>query len=433
LKNLEIYNSVLLDKRFKPNPNAVELSPELESLKPLIASQHKAFLQPIKDLGYTCLTITKLIEKKKDSLHQLQNNDKIPRSLRLKCTLTTSPAYKDNDVFLQQKEKLKNEVNLFIKKGTEIMTDWAVTNIQLLEVDRCLNSFIKALQILDGITSYVTEIIGTPSWPSVPMKYTSLFLLKLYFSNSIIDVSELTSFFNLPSTQIVHISTKIMLNTNSDEEATVLLDKLLLSDVDMNDELQNIVIREIFSNFDQILRFTTINLWLHYQEKDKQATAAFNLESKMTALESANASELTAIAIAKATEKIDNDHSLNVNTSLRLSNLEKAVRRQEQKSNETRNSNKRAKTQKNSRGGYTLEQIATPDRSAPLLNKTPIVDLTLTQDKPGTENTQRIEDKQRLPTTRTKNMTFLESGFLPQMTTAVLGLNSNRHLTTGVI
>jgi hypothetical protein len=93
-----------------------------------------------------------------------------------------------------------------------------------------------------------------------------------------------------------------MLNTNSDEEAMILLDKLLLSDVDMNDELQNIVIREIFLNFDQILCFTTINLWLHYQEKDKQTTAAFNLESKM-ALESANASELTAMAIAKATEK----------------------------------------------------------------------------------------------------------------------------------
>jgi hypothetical protein len=104
-----------------------------------------------------------------------------------------------------------------------------------------------------------------------------------------------------------------MLNTNSDEVATVLLDKLLLSDVDKNDELQNIAIREIFLNFDQILRFSTINLLLHYQEKDKQTTAAFNLESKMMALESANASELTAMAIAKATKKIDNDHSLNLN------------------------------------------------------------------------------------------------------------------------
>jgi hypothetical protein len=107
--------------------------------------------------------------------------------------------------------------------------------------------------------------------------------------------------------------------------------------------------------------------------------------------------------LPKLPKKIDNDHSLNLNASLRLSNLEKAVKRQEQKSNEARNSNKRAKTQKNSRGGYTLEQIATPDRSAPLLNKTPIVNLTLTQDKPGNENTQGIEDKQRYPATRTKN------------------------------
>jgi hypothetical protein len=227
--------------------------------------------------------------------------------------------------------------------------------------------------------------------------------LKLYFSNTILDVLELVSFLNLPSVQIVLISAKITLNTNSDEEATVLLDKLLLSNVDMDNELQNIVIREIFLNFDQILRFTTINLWLHYQEKEKQTTAAFNLESKMMALESANASELTAMAIAKATEKIDNDHSLNLNASLRLSNLEKAVRRQEQKSNEARNLNKRTKTQKNSHGSYTLEQITLSDRSAPLLDKTLIVDLTLTQDKPEKENTHRIQDKQRHPVTRTKN------------------------------
>jgi hypothetical protein len=50
-----------------------------------------------------------------------------------------------------------------------------------------------------------------------------------------------------------------------------------------------------------------------------------------------------------------------------------------------------------------LEQIATPNHSAPLLDKTPIVDLTLTQDKPENENTHRIQDKQRHLATRTKN------------------------------
>jgi hypothetical protein len=38
LKNPIIYESVLLDKRFKPDPEKLELTPELESLKPLILS-----------------------------------------------------------------------------------------------------------------------------------------------------------------------------------------------------------------------------------------------------------------------------------------------------------------------------------------------------------------------------------------------------------
>ncbi len=109
------------------------------------------------------------------------------------------------------------------------------------------------------------------------------------------------TFFNLPSEKIIIISAKILLNTSSDEEATNLLDNLILSNIDMNDELQNIVIYETLLIFDQILCFATINLWLHYKEKQKHTIAALNLKSKMKALESVNASELAVMAIAKAT------------------------------------------------------------------------------------------------------------------------------------
>jgi hypothetical protein len=103
-KPFKIYNSGLLDKNFKPNVEDLKISPKLEPLKPLILSQHEVFSQQIQDLGLICLTLIKLIEKKKDSLLQPINNNKIPISLRLKCELTTSPAYIGNIDFLQLKE-----------------------------------------------------------------------------------------------------------------------------------------------------------------------------------------------------------------------------------------------------------------------------------------------------------------------------------------
>jgi hypothetical protein len=124
----------------------------------------------------------------------MKNNNTIPWSLRLKCELTTSPAYAGNTNFLQLKEELQNEVTNFIQKGTRILTSWAEINIQLLIHDRCSNIFTKALQILDGLTSYYTEVIGMPTWRSVPIQHTTLFLFKLYLSNMLFDISDFIFF-----------------------------------------------------------------------------------------------------------------------------------------------------------------------------------------------------------------------------------------------
>jgi hypothetical protein len=105
---------------------------EIEPLRPLILSQHEAFTQTIKDLGITSTTLTKIIEKKKESCQQITDKNKTPRSLRLKCTLTTSPSYVDNPDFLRLKEKLQEKTDIYIKGGTEIMAEWAAINIQLL-------------------------------------------------------------------------------------------------------------------------------------------------------------------------------------------------------------------------------------------------------------------------------------------------------------
>jgi hypothetical protein len=97
---------------------------------------------------------TKVINKKKDSYHQLKNNNKIPRSLRLKCTLTTTPSYAENTDFLRIKETLDNKISTFIKEGSDLMTEWAALNIQLLITDRCQNILQRALKILDGLITY---------------------------------------------------------------------------------------------------------------------------------------------------------------------------------------------------------------------------------------------------------------------------------------
>jgi hypothetical protein len=66
--SFKLYSSNILDKRFKINTEDIKIPPELAPLKPLIMSQHAVFSQPFQDLGVICLTLTKLTEKKKESL-----------------------------------------------------------------------------------------------------------------------------------------------------------------------------------------------------------------------------------------------------------------------------------------------------------------------------------------------------------------------------
>jgi hypothetical protein len=229
-------------------------------------SQHEVFTQPIKDLGYINLTLTKLIEHKKDSLLKLKNS-KIPRSLQLKCELTTSPAYQNNQDFITLKDKLQQKVTTFIQEGSAIMTDWAEINISLLKMDRCYDILTKALLILDGLTSFHMEILGTTIWPSVPTSHISLFFFKLYLSNAALDITNLIEYLKVPTESILLMGTKILTNLTTDEEAKTLISSLKLSEINLNDELQNIIIKETLINFDQILRLSTIYIWETHTKK----------------------------------------------------------------------------------------------------------------------------------------------------------------------
>jgi hypothetical protein len=98
-KYQHIYHSALLHKDFRPKTENIKLPPELEPLQPIILSQHEGFTQHIIDLGHISLTLTKIIEHKKESLLKLKHS-KIQQSLQIKCELTTSSACTDNPEFL---------------------------------------------------------------------------------------------------------------------------------------------------------------------------------------------------------------------------------------------------------------------------------------------------------------------------------------------
>jgi hypothetical protein len=118
-KPTKLSNSPYLDPAFKPSSDKVNLSMELELLFPLIMSQHEVFEQHIKDLSNIYLTLTRIIKKKKESFNLLKANKKIPRSLHIKCELTTSPSYTNHHSFIQLKEELQNEVSTFIEKSSK--------------------------------------------------------------------------------------------------------------------------------------------------------------------------------------------------------------------------------------------------------------------------------------------------------------------------
>jgi len=405
----EIYTSRFLNSLFKPDKKSLGLTPELESLEELLLSQHEVLTNPIIALGSTNLTLTKTLENKKDSLQLLLQKEKIPRSLRIKCELTTSPQYDSHPDFLRLKNDLQHEVDNFICKGTDIMTEWSKINLQLLHYERCHNVLEKALKILEGLTSFHIDLFGTPLWPSVDDKHISLFLFKMYLSSTFVDTSEITEYFMFNSEQILLIGAKLLTNNPSDEETTKLISSLKLTDVDLNEDVDYLFVTETLLNFDQILRHTTIKLWQHYKENMKQLTAAQKFKAKMKSLDIINASTATAQAIAKATNTLEHNEAININTSLRISNLEKWKLKQEQQTNELSNRIKaqtsQKNIQKNSNGSHLKESMTSPEKMTPstMLKrnnlKRSIVDLTLENSQEQHTSTSMFSPPQLLKKT----------------------------------
>ncbi len=401
-KPKKIYLSPFLDSSLRPSETSFTLTPDLEPLRSLIMSQHEAFSDNIKELGEITLSSTSTIDGKIDSYKQLKYNNKIPRSLRIKCKLTTSPDFSSDEVFRSLKEELDNIVSEFTIRGAKVMTDWTHRNIHLLQHQRCMRLLNKALPILECLTAFHLEVIGNPQWPSTlnNINNTSAFLLKIYFNNLYIDTSDIIQFFELPVNEILLVGLKLLLKTNSNDEASTLLLSLQPSDIITSNEMHYMFITETLIQFDQILRGCSIDLWQHHKEKTKNSTAALKITAKMAALRTANATSATALAINKATDLFNSSQEQDCETKLRLTNLEKNFQRQEQKTNEI--ANKINRKQKNLNGSRQRESTTSPSQQAPVhqhqqerKTKPQLVDLTMdTEESQGATKRSLLQKNQ---------------------------------------
>jgi hypothetical protein len=215
----------------------------------------------------------------------------------------------------------------------------------------------------------------------------TLFLFKYYISSSYIDTTEVTDFLGLPPEDLLLLGAKLLTSTQTDKDASVIITSLKLSDIDLDEEVDEAFVSEILAGFDQILRFATIGIWHCYHDIAQQTVTAAKLKARMQSLEITKATTATAQAIAKATNNLESNQKLTANTNLRISNLEKSIARQEEKANEIINRLKSNHQQKNSKGSHLLESMASPEQMTPSRNtmhntkqnasKRAIVDLTL--------------------------------------------------------
>jgi len=269
------------------------------------------------------------LKEKKIAMYNSLATKNIPRSLRIKVELSTSPSFASNTKFLNLKEKLQYRVTECISSSTKIMTEWAEENIQLLLHECCHTILTKALPLLDGITSYNADVIFMPNWLSTSSKQNTQFTFLIYMSSKVI--GEIVNYFELHIDAICLIGAKTLTDNSSDEKAINSMNLLGLHEINLANETEFNFISESLISFDQILRVTTIDLWNNHEENSKQLTAVLKLKSKMETIDTIGATAATASAIAKATKINSDSQSQNLQSKLRISNHKKSLRKQDQK------------------------------------------------------------------------------------------------------
>jgi hypothetical protein len=359
----------------------INLPPELESLKTVIMSQHKAFEPHIKNLGKICLEFTTLIENKKETSKNLATSKRIPRSLRIKCDLKTPPAYRSNTRYIELKSELKQTIEKFSNEGREIYKKWSAIYVELLTFDRCNNVLQRAIHILDGICSYWTQKLTPITWPNHIQKHLLVLLIKIYFTSDFLsELDPIIQYFELPVQVIILIASKIITNNPREDYNMNIIDAMSMSSLDDATNKQATLITETLLSFDAILRATTIQLWAVNLQHIRENEASMQLKAKMEATQTASATEATAIAIENAVNNINDTNNINQLLQLRIANLEKQLINQKQSTNELANQLK-AQQRKQNQGYYHPKNNQNPNTIIDLTSSrsNTMVDLTSPQ------------------------------------------------------
>ncbi len=147
-------------------------------------------------------------------------------------------------------------------------------------------------------------------------------MLKIYLSYAYIDINAITNYLEMSPEQILSIGMKILQNTSSESNSKKIIDNLKLTDVNMEEYTDNTFVTKVWLSLHQILWFTTFDLWNQHKDRAKKTAAGLKLNSKMKALKTVNATESTALAIAKAAENANASYLATLETHLRISNQE---------------------------------------------------------------------------------------------------------------
>jgi hypothetical protein len=105
------------------------------------------------------------------------------------------------------------------------------------------------------------------------------------------------------------------------------------SDINLNNRNEFTFISETLITFNQILRLTTIDLWHAFTNRANQTSAGINLNSKMAAIATQDATEKTAATLIKAAYLLQGSQEEKTLSNLRITNIEKSLCQQEQKTN----------------------------------------------------------------------------------------------------
>jgi len=338
--NVTLTNPFLLNIKQASNSSTrnIKLPQELEPLRTVILSQHTALENHIKDLGSTCLNFTTVIEQKKESANKLHTDKRIPRSLRIKCELSTSPSYESNSDFITLKRELQEALNTFTTKGLNVLKKWSLININLLTQDRCHNIMQRAMIILDGLYTYWKNILDPIHRPSPIENNPILFLIKIYFNEeSNPDINKLIKYFELSPPEILIIITKIITKNTNNTFNTQLLNSLDLNAIDTFSEIQIYLITETLKSFDQILKTSIISVWESNRTKIRHSEASQILKAKMDSQKTTSATISTALAINMAMSNLNTNNTQEQATQLRISNLEKKILQQTETNKEILN------------------------------------------------------------------------------------------------